>query len=156
MDFLPILIIVSLLAIGQIVMAVYLVRTEKRSLSLPKEEKPGLEHIYEDQLRVSMGRMEKEFGNFLAVKDKQLTAMVEDGYLTFIKRLEEKLVVEEDKIQKQMEEYKKTRMARVDEQMVAVFDQVTKKVLGKVLSSSQKMDLIVEALEEAKKDKLWN
>lgn len=135
-----------------------------------------LEGVYEDQMRAVTARMEKEltavvasgeqdFGKFLADLEKQSTAVVDSAMAAFTKRLEGRLAEVEDQllsqtakesaqVKKEIEEYKKTMMGTINSQMVEMVDAAVKTVVGKGLSMEAQMDLISQALEQAKKDKL--
>jgi len=55
----------------------------------------------------------------------------------------------------EVEEYRSERLAKVDEQIYQILQNVTEKVLGKTLSLDKHQDLIIQALEKAKKENIF-
>lgn len=134
-----------------------------------------LETVYEDQLRQAGERMEKElntvmagaqkeFGTYLVTLQEQSQNLVDDAMTGFTKRLEESLTTietrilklsqdEEMRVKLEVEAYRKKMLANIDNDIAEILDEVSKKVLGKGLSTTDQTKLIIEALERAKKDK---
>lgn len=209
MDLLPnlLLLVVGLLALGQIGLAVFIWFSEKeflaelaRSLGIPQKQKDSwslwqktfkktqnilstaelegvkvvadtkyytkqLEGVYEDQMRETSARMEKEleaaaaaaiqeYGKFLTDLEKKSSEITQSAVATFVKNLEERTVAEEARAKTEIENYKKTVMININNQMVEMVGEAVKIVVGKKLPVEIQMDLISEALEKAKKDKL--
>lgn len=57
--------------------------------------------------------------------------------------------------QKEADEYKKSKLAELDMQIVKMVEEVTKNVVGKVLSLDEHEKLILKALDEAKKQQVF-
>lgn len=56
-----------------------------------------------------------------------------------------------EKLETEIAEIKRQKLARLDEQVAAVLENVSREVLGKALHVSEHRDLVMKALEEAKK-----
>ncbi len=78
--------------------------------------------------------------------------ILEKETLTTQKVVSEKIEKEYEEAQKQIQEYKKSQLQKVDADMYDLIQEVTQLVFKKQLSSQNQADLVIEALEEAKKD----
>lgn len=134
-----------------------------------------LEHVYEDQLKLAAERMEKElnkvmssaqeeYGKYLMTLQEQNQNLVDDAMVSFTKRLEEaltgvetrilKLAQEEEmRVKLEVEAYRQKMLSGVDARVAEVLDEVSKTVLGRGLAATTQTDLIIKALEQAKKEK---
>lgn len=68
--------------------------------------------------------------------------------------LEKRLEEEYQKIQGELEQYKRDRIDKIDSSIFEVLHEVTAKVLGKALSLEEHKQLVLDALNQAKSDKL--
>jgi len=109
-----------------------------------------LESRYDQQYREAVAQSQQEFGKFLAGLEKDSQSIVNGAMADFAKRLEENLTQEKA----QVESYRKAKLAGIDQNMAEIVDQVARVVIGKKLPESSQTDLITEALERAKQDKL--
>lgn len=109
--------------------------------------------------------LEKESNDISNKKVEHLNQIVDDVVVSFTKRLEEKLTEVDGQILKvasqegtrvkaEVEDYRKSMLKVVDRDIAEMVEEVVKIVVGKRLTGADQMDLIEEALEQAKKDKL--
>ncbi len=135
-----------------------------------------LEKVYEGELRLAAEKMEKElaavmkeaqeeYGAFLVSLEKESMDVLSGAMTAFTKRLEENMAEVEGKILKlsqeegmrvklEAENYRKVMLGRINEDGAEVLDLAAKIVIGKKLSLEDQGDLVAEALERAKKEKL--
>ena len=75
----------------------------------------------------------------------------------FTSELVNRMTKEEEKTRVEIAAYKVKAMAMVSQKAAAVLEKVTKIVLTKSLTVRDQGDLIIEAIEQAKKEEfLWN
>lgn len=105
-----------------------------------------LEELYENRLKEAEARLEEKFDKFFAA-----------ALVSFTKDLSNFLVKEEEKAKIEVAAYKVKTIEAVSQRAPAVLAKVTKIVLGKSLTSQDQEDLIMEAIDQAKKEEfLWN
>jgi len=99
--------------------------------------------------------------HFLAVADD---ALRQSRYLATFVQEQEKVIAKESqylvatsvvKVQKELDEYRKAELAKINTQINSIISEVAKRVLSKTVDLSNHQELIMEALERAKADKLF-
>lgn len=133
-----------------------------------------LESVYEDELRQAATRMEtqfeqavetaqQEFGKFLVRLEEESAAaqkkkmaefdrVVDQALESFTTQLLEKITAEEERARQEVEAYKTAAINKVSQKAVEVLEKVTRIVIGKSLSPSDQADLVIEAIDQAKKE----
>lgn len=71
------------------------------------------------------------------------------------KAVQEKVAKEYQEIEKELSLYKNRKLKEIDENIYDIITNVTKKVLGESLSIEDHQELIIKALEEAKRDNIF-
>lgn len=132
----------------------------------------------EQQLAQVVSEAQQEFGKFLTAlrtqsdevakaKTDEMEKLLDDAMVAFTQRLEQSLTKVEDQVLKlsqeegmrvklEVEAYRKTLMAALDSEIADILDEVVKKVVGKGLNLEDQTELVGQALEQAKKEKLIN
>lgn len=130
-----------------------------------REFQQGLMSVVEEQKKIYQQMAQgaqSESNKVLSNASQQLSQQIMSEMQTFHNGIVEKVAsieqeltraVGEDykKVQAELDAYKAQAMKRVDENAVSLVEATTKKVLGKALSKSDHEKLVMEALEEAKK-----
>lgn len=120
-----------------------------------------------DTLRQESEQLDKDYREVLKQAEKKALETTEEEVQKDIKSLREVITQEildshtqiqqttnkeMDQIKNQMESYKKEQLQIVDAQVNSIIQKVAKDVIGKTLSVSEHEDLVLEALDEAKKE----
>lgn len=71
------------------------------------------------------------------------------------KLVTDKLAAEYDQVIKQVVDYKKEKLALADAEVNKIVHEVFEKIAGKLIPVSQQQELVMQALEEAKKDHVF-
>lgn len=125
----------------------------------------GMTRSIEKTMILAAGRANDEFAAYLdklrAQSDRQTTETVSETksamaklVADFSRKLDTLWESEVTQAKKAVESYKTARMAEIDAKAPEIMEAATSEVLGKKLKLSDQMDLIFEALEKAKKEKL--
>lgn len=70
------------------------------------------------------------------------------------KIVEQKIEEEYEKVRKGVEEYKSTQLGKVDDSIYKIIACISEELIGKALSQQEHQDLVLKALEKAKKEYL--
>ncbi|MBI2031788.1 MAG: hypothetical protein HYT08_04215 [Candidatus Levybacteria bacterium] len=147
------------------------------------QSKKALDEAFETLLKHQTGYFEKASQDFLQVYKNELEALkqknieilkntsksieedtvkevqdfdnvLEQETVASQKIIQEKIEKDYSKVQKEVEQYKNEMLGKVDAQISKLIQDVSKKVIGKSLSLQEHEQLIIDALEEAKKNGL--
>lgn len=151
-----------------------LVKSQEIVTAQSRNAAKELEWVYEDRLRQATDRMEKEFsqvvsvaqqdfGKFLArlekessdaqeKKMKEFDKVVDDALSSFTSELLNKLAKAEEKARQEVEAYKTSAITLISQKAQIILEKATRIVLGKSLSTQDQTDLIIEAIDQAKKE----
>lgn len=105
----------------------------------------NLESVFERAVEKSVNSLEKDAGSLKNLYEH-----------TFERVLERGVREELNRAAKEIADYKNEQKAKINERITQVVAQISREVLGKALSLEQHEQLIVEALDEAKKAGLFN
>lgn len=86
----------------------------------------------------------------------EIGTVVKEETLGFQFDLDKKLAEEIAKVSQEVEAYKAEQLKTINESMSKIIAKVSQEVLGKTIPLSDHEDLVIEALEKAKKEGLFN
>src|SRR3990167_141683 len=89
-------------------------------------------------------------------KNEQMTKFIEDQQAAVVKESQFLIANSLQKISKELEVYRATRTREIDDQIRQIILSAAREVLGRSISLAEHEQLVREALEKAKKDKLFS
>ena len=117
--------------------------------------KNNMEDKFAEELRKfsesQVKNFEKTSYDFLANYQKELTGLREEAIKTIVNISKDIEKSNLDDIQSMLENYKIERMKDIDKQIYADIERISKIVLGKAISMQDHENLVMQALEKAKK-----
>ncbi len=113
---------------------------EKALEEIKSENIKGLHKVSEDIQAVSSSQV----GNFEKI--------IEEETLAAQKIVEEKIEKEYQVLKSELDNYKKTEIQKVERNIVRIIRRVSEKVLSKGLSMAEHEQIVLQSLEEAKKE----
>jgi hypothetical protein len=119
--------------------------TYQQALILIKDDNVNL---LETMTKDIEGDVINEFSDFRKVLEKE-TIQTE-------KQMQEKIDLQYQEIQKEIDEYKKAKLKKVDEQILKLLYRVTELSLGKAMTFEHQEQVVLNALDEAKKENVFN
>lgn len=128
---------------------------EENSKDLVKGYKESLEELREQNINV-FKNISKDIERDAVSEIKDFRQVLEKETLVSQKVVGGKVEEEYKKIQEELVEYKKEKLQEVDKSIFALILSITKVVLGKSLSIEDHEQLVLEALEKAKKENFFN
>lgn len=78
--------------------------------------------------------------------------IIEEETVQAQKIIEEKIEAEYKKVREEVDHYKTTQMAKIDDQIYAIIKKVTEEAIGKGLNIQEHEQMVVDALDKAKKE----
>lgn len=112
------------------------------SFSLNEKIKQSAEESYEKALQKELGKLNEKNIDILNNISKDIVSM-----------LKQKAEEDYSKVKKELEEYKGERLKKIDENIYNLLLDVSKETIGKALTFEDHQELILEALDKAKKEK---
>lgn len=113
------------------------------SVSLDEKIKKSVQESYEKALQKELGKLNEKNINILNSVSKDIVSM-----------LKQRADEDYSKVKQELEEYKKERLKEIDENIYELLLSVSKETIGKTLSLEDHQELIIKALEDAKKEKV--
>lgn len=86
----------------------------------------------------------------------ELGEVVKEETVDFRGTLEKKMNEEMVKAEKEIEAYRTEQLKKIDNSLIKILNRVSLEVLGKAISLADHEELIIEALEQAKKEGVFN
>lgn len=134
---------------------------------LSRKLSKNIEEKADEQISIIFSSFEKTFENEIKkhlakladqaqVREEEMTKFIEDQQ-TAIERESQFLIANSlQKITKRLDEYQKRRLAEVDDGVRQILLSASREVLGRSISLTEHEQLVREAIERAKKDKLFS
>lgn len=88
-----------------------------------------------------------ELGRQMEALREALTSQITNSQITAQKAVEAAY----DKVEVEVQSYKKLRLSQVDERIFEILEGITQKVIAKSLKSEEQEELVIDALEEARR-----
>jgi len=127
------------------------------------EEVASLNQSFRDlfeEMKVKYLNQTKTILNHLEVSGQkgvgELSEVVKEETLDFRSALEKKMNEEVAKAEKEIEAYRLEQLKNIDNSLVKILSRVSQEVLGKAISLADHEELIIEALERAKREGIFN
>lgn len=136
-------------------------RRSSRKLSKNIEQKA------DEQISIILSSFEKTFENEIKkhlakladqaqVRGEEMSKFIEDQQAVIARESQFLIANSLQKITKQLDEYQKRRLAEVDDGVRQILLSASREVLGRSISLTEHEQLVREAIERAKKDKLFS
>lgn len=158
------MIILAAVILAQVLIIIFLIRKKepKTSLTLTEPQSLNILHRAYKKAQAILGEAEIDSVKIHAqseievkkANEKLVEALSKEGREELKRYLTEFEKGASEATMKSLEEYKTGRMKALDENITAVVEATVEKVLGKKLSLTDQTDLVYEALEKAKQEKL--
>lgn len=123
----------------------------RQSDEMSKQYGNMFEKIREDYLKYS----ENSVDSFEKVAEKKLSEFqkaLEEKTMNSQGALDKTITEQSKQLEQELAQYRTQKMQAIDAQAASIIEQATEKILGKAISVSQHEQLVLEALEQAKKD----
>jgi len=89
------------------------------------------------------------------VRNEQMTKFIEDQQSGIVRESQFLIAKSLERINGELDEYHKNRLAEIDDQVRQIILSAAREVLGRSISLSEHEQLVREALDKAKKDKVF-
>jgi len=126
---------------------------EKASQDFLEEYKNELEILKQKNIEI-LKNTSKSIEEDTLKEVEDFDSIIEKETIGSQKIVQEKIEKDYARVQKEVDEYKVQMINKVDEQIYKIIQEVSKLVLGKSLSLQEHEQLIIDALDQAKKDGL--
>jgi len=126
---------------------------EKASQDFLEEYKKELESLKQKNIEI-LKNTSKSIEEDTLREVEDFDSIIEKETVASQKIIQEKIEKDYARVQKEVDEYKTQMVNKVDEQIYKILQEVSKLVLGKSLSLAEHEQLIIDALDQAKKDGL--
>ena len=107
------------------------------SLAFSSEYTASLKNLSQDSL--------KDFQTILVSLQLNLKKQIEDFHITLLPQVE-----------KELDTYKKTRMEEIDKGVISIIQKASQDIFTKSISTKDHQDLIIQSLEKAKKEGIFD
>lgn len=134
-------------------------KARKRGRAIVEEAKIKalsiIAEAYGQEIQKIAAEMAVEFKNEAIVELARFKKELEEKVVTMEGAAEKVLAEEFDEVKAEIERYKVSKTAQIDSQARLILIDVTKKVLGKAIDLRAHEDLVLQALEDAKRQNLF-
>jgi len=134
-------------------------RARKRGRAIVEEAKIKALSIvaqaYGEEIQKIAAEIAVEFKNEALVEMTRFKKELEEKVVIVEGAAEKVLAEEYDEIKKEIERYKESKIAQINSTAKEVLTDVTTKVLGKSIDLRAHEDLVIQALEDAKRQNLF-
>ena len=89
------------------------------------------------------------------VRNEQMTKFIQDQQSGVVRESQFLIAKSLEKINRELDQYRKNRLVEVDDQVRQIILSAAREVLGRSISLSEHEQLVREALDKAKKDKVF-
>lgn len=134
-------------------------RARKRGRAIVEEAKIKaltiIAQAYGEEIQKIAGEIAVEFKNEALVEMTRFKKELEEK-IVMVEGAAEKVLAEEyDEIKAEIERYKASKISQIDSTAREILIDVTKKVLGKSIDLRAHEDLVIQSLEDAKRQNLF-
>lgn len=126
------------------VMGNHLNTLRRESENFDRDYKEALADVKKTALESTEAELQKEIKSFREV----ITEEIIDSH----KKIESQTLEEMAEVNRQMEAYKAEQIKLIESQINQIIQKMTKEIIGKSLSLNEHQDIVMEALEKAKKE----
>lgn len=134
-------------------------RARKKGRAIVEEAKIKalsiIAQAYGEEIQKIAGEIAVEFKNEALVEMARFKKELEEKIVTVEGAAEKVLASEYDEIKAEIERYKASKIAQINSTAREVLIDVTKKVLGKSIDLRAHEDLVIQSLEDAKRQNLF-
>lgn len=134
-------------------------RARKRGRAIVEEAKIKALRIvadaYGEEIQKIASEIAIEFKNEALLELARFKKEVEEQIVTLESAAEKVLAAEFDEARREIEKYRISKVTQIDIKAKEVLTDVTKKVLGKSIDLRAHEDLVIQALEDAKRQNLF-
>ena len=134
-------------------------KARKRGRAIVEEAKVHalsiIAQAYGEEIQKIAGEIALQFKNEALVEMARFKTELEEKILITEGAAEKVLAAEFEEVKKEVERYRTAKETEVDRQVKEVLTDVTKKVLGKSIDLRAHADLVIQALEDAKRQNLF-
>lgn len=134
-------------------------RARKKGRAIVEEAKIKalsiIAQAYGEEIQKIAGEIAVEFKNEALVEMARFKKELEEKIVTVEGAAEKVLAAEYDEIKAEIERYKASKVAQIDSTAREVLIDVTKKVLGKSIDLRAHEDLVIQSLEDAKRQNMF-
>lgn len=100
-------------------------------------------------------RFIEELARLMHAKSTELAAFIEKSQHEQVKESQFFVANMLSKIEKDADDYRQNKLKKVDEQIREIVQSAAREVIGRAISLSEHEDLVVKALERAKRDRVF-
>src|SRR3989344_2856080 len=136
--------------------------TRRKGRLFGKKLKDEIDTEIEEILSPVKKTFEREVRNHLEklateaeVRNEQMTKFIQDQQSGVVRESQFLIAKSLEKINRELDQYRKNRLVEVDDQVRQIILSAAREVLGRSISLSEHEQLVREALDKAKKDKVF-
>jgi len=124
---------------------------QKASLDIQQTYKTALDQIKQEHINI-LNNIIKGIETDVLLEFKDFKQTLEKETIDSEKTIEQKIDKHYEEIEKEVDLYKKTSMQKVDQNIYKILYRVSEIILGKGITLEQQQQLVIDSLDEAKKE----